>query len=312
MQTLQFRSNGKLMISGEYLVLAGARALAIPVRYGQSLTVQCRPAPCLQIGWSSRQSGREWFRATFHGEALEAADASDGHTAKTLQRLLIACRKLNPAFLSAPASWQVETELEFDRNWGLGSSSTLVSNLALWAGADPYRLLFATLGGSGYDLACARSHTGILYKYRGADRAPEVSTAVFRPSFSGQLGFVYTGRKQDTPVSLSRFSPGDVPKADVREVSRLSLEMAGAGDLASFMDLMSAHERIVGRVTGQVPVQPARFPGFEGALKSLGAWGGDFLLAASPRDLGWQRDYFKARGLHTFIPFDDMILKKSP
>ena len=57
---------------------------------------------------------------------------------------------------------RVETQLEFPREWGLGSSSTLISNLGLWAETDPYDLLSATLGGSGYDIAAARSESPFL------------------------------------------------------------------------------------------------------------------------------------------------------
>ena len=40
-------------------------------------------------------------------------------------------------------------------------------------------------------------------------------------------------------------------------------------------------------------------------LKSLGAWGGDFILAASETD---PTPYFKSKGFDTVIPYDDMIL----
>ena len=35
-----FYSNGKLLITGEYLVLDGARSLAIPTKFGQFLIVE--------------------------------------------------------------------------------------------------------------------------------------------------------------------------------------------------------------------------------------------------------------------------------
>ncbi len=35
-----FRSNGKLLLTAEYLVLDGARAIALPTKLGQSLTVE--------------------------------------------------------------------------------------------------------------------------------------------------------------------------------------------------------------------------------------------------------------------------------
>ena len=40
MQPQTFYSNGKLLLTGEYLVIDGAKALAIPTQKGQSLSVK--------------------------------------------------------------------------------------------------------------------------------------------------------------------------------------------------------------------------------------------------------------------------------
>ena len=56
------------------------------------------------------------------------------------------------------------------------------------------------------------------------------------------------------------------------------------------------------------------FPGFIGILhdarvvKSLGAWGGDFVLAASAMDSAAITAYFKSKGLNTIIPYEQMVL----
>ena len=52
-------------------------------------------------------------------------------------------------------------------------------------------------------------------------------------------------------------------------------------------------------------MQERLFNDFNGALKSLGAWGGDFILAATETD---PTSYFKNKGLNTVIPYKDMIL----
>ena len=36
----EFYSNGKLLITGEYLVLDGAKAFALPTKFGQNLIVE--------------------------------------------------------------------------------------------------------------------------------------------------------------------------------------------------------------------------------------------------------------------------------
>ena len=65
MQT--FYSHGKLLLSAEYAVLDGALALALPTKFGQSLTVE----PTLEnyentVHWKSiSNEGVVWFETEF-------------------------------------------------------------------------------------------------------------------------------------------------------------------------------------------------------------------------------------------------------
>ena len=52
-------------------------------------------------------------------------------------------------------------------------------------------------------------------------------------------------------------------------------------------------------------VKEALFPDFRGVVKSLGAWGGDFVLAVSREN---PTEYFRNRGYDTVVPFSEMIL----
>ena len=57
----KFHSHGKLLISGEYVVLDGATALALPTRFGQSIEVQKIETPVIQ--WKSLDhKGDIWFQ----------------------------------------------------------------------------------------------------------------------------------------------------------------------------------------------------------------------------------------------------------
>lgn len=57
-----FYSNGKLLIIGEYLVLDGAVALAVPTKFGQSLTIKASENK--GITWTSYDAdGRVWLEA---------------------------------------------------------------------------------------------------------------------------------------------------------------------------------------------------------------------------------------------------------
>jgi len=64
-----YYSNGKLLITGEYTVLDGALALAVPTKYGQSLTVA--PIPENNIIWKSIDSENNvWFEDSFPIEEI--------------------------------------------------------------------------------------------------------------------------------------------------------------------------------------------------------------------------------------------------
>ena len=64
-----YYSNGKLLITGEYTVLDGAMALAIPTRFGQSLNVTQIPEN--NIIWKSIDNENQtWFEDVFAIEEI--------------------------------------------------------------------------------------------------------------------------------------------------------------------------------------------------------------------------------------------------
>ena len=71
---------------------------------------------------------------------------------------------MNPSVFSNSASFSITTQLSFPRNWGLGSSSTLINNIAQWFQIDAFELLHQSFGGSVYDIACAQNNNPITYR----------------------------------------------------------------------------------------------------------------------------------------------------
>src|SRR5690606_30648387 len=200
--TKKFHSNGKLLISGEYAILDGALGLAIPTFYGQSLHLA--PTTSGLLEWKSYDpNGRSWFTATYDLGTLEIMATTGKATAKTLQGLLREAQRLNPLLMKDSAGILGETHLEFPRNWGLGSSSTLINNLAQWARADPYTLLRNAFGGSGYDIACAR-HNGPL-TYRLVAGEPQVQEIDFDPIFKDALFFVHLNQKKSSKAAIGAY-----------------------------------------------------------------------------------------------------------
>ena len=94
--TLSYYAKGKLLITGEYAVLDGALALAIPTKKGQLLEVF--PSKDLQLNWSSFDAdGALWFDCLFSPE-LEILSTSNTEKALTLQNILRLAIALNSSF----------------------------------------------------------------------------------------------------------------------------------------------------------------------------------------------------------------------
>ena len=186
--TTTFYSNGKLLITAEYGVLDGALALALPTKYGQSLEV--RPFQDAIIQWNSiDEKGHIWFSGRYKVDTFDLIDGSDEPLAKTLEQLLKKVKALNPNLNAAHQGLELTSKLTFPRNWGLGSSSTLINNLAQWGTVDAYTLLEQTFGGSGYDIACAQYNAPIHYRLEKG--LPSVKKVSLQLPFTEKLYFVF-------------------------------------------------------------------------------------------------------------------------
>lgn len=77
-----------------------------------------------------------------------------------------------------------------------------------------------------------------------------------------------------------------------------------------FLGLLEEHERIISQWMETERVKSSLFPDFPGAIKSLGAWGGDFVLVASGLSPAQTKKYFTDKGYSTLIPFAEMVLSR--
>lgn len=303
---MQYHSRGKLLLSGEYAVLDGALALALPTAPGQSLHIASGDLPGLS--WQGLDdTGNPWLTAYFEPTVLRNSPIPGPFPKDPTQRLLYTlqiCIQLNPKFMESCLGKSASTRLEFPRLWGLGTSSTFISNLAQWAQVNPYTLLRLTLGGSGYDVACATRDTAVFYQKSGVD-TPYIEAVSFRPEFGDSLWLVYLNTKQDSREGIARYRAHQpVSTAFLQQISDLSREFARATTLSDFQDHMRKHEQLIsGRLHLQT-VQERLFPEYSGAIKSLGAWGGDFILAAGPENTP---TYFASKGYTTVFPLAQLM-----
>lgn len=305
---IKFHAHGKLMLTGEYLVLQGARALALPLNLGQSLEVTTINDRNGMIHWDAYTPKGFWFASIFskHDFTVHASDDMD--KADNLSRIFKAIKSLNPNILEDANDYFFTTRLEFDKDWGLGSSSTLISLLAQWADVNPYEVLRQTMGGSGYDIACATASQSIIYRLENG--SPIVEKIDFRPAFSDKLYFVYQGHKQSSGKEVKSFKERAKTmnfSSEVSEISNISNELVRTSSFNDFCALLSRHEEIMSRCLEQPPLK-SHYSDFQGVIKSLGAWGGDFFLAATELSEKEVKDYFCKKGLNVVIKYDDIVL----
>jgi mevalonate kinase len=303
----EFYSKGKLLLTGEYLVLYGAKALAVPLKFGQAMNVRDLQRPGFLI-WETYVMGKLWFTVTFKLNDLEILYSSNQETARFVQSLLVAGSKHQPELLTTTEGYLIQNYLDFDINWGLGSSSSLVSNLAWWLEISPFTLYRELYHGSGYDVICARSEKPILYQLKRD--LPVFREINFKPAFSDQVYFVYLGRKQDSQKSVTYFKSLQNPDGKITgEISDLTDSMLNAGSFDEFLKVMRHHEEIIASVLALTRVKEELFPDFPGEVKSLGAWGGDFVMAASHASHDEIIDYFSRKNLPVVFPWKDIVLE---
>jgi mevalonate kinase len=275
MQT--FYSHGKLLLSAEYAVLDGALALALPTKFGQSLTVESTPKNT--ILWKSIScEGSIWFEAEFILDtALKISSKNTSTIAVRLVQILNALQQLNPSLFETQKGYELTSTLEFPENWGLGSSSTLINNLAQWAQVDAFELLELTFGGSGFDIACAQHDSGILCQLKSGKTT--LKPVVFSPPFLDALFFVHRNQKQNSRDGIAAYKTQTVHKTlDFTALNTLTLELLNCSDLKTFKALLEQHEGFISKLIQQPPLKDV-FPDYEGAIKSLGTWGRRLFLS---------------------------------
>jgi len=308
---MNFYSNGKLLLTGEYLVLDGAKAFAIPTKFGQDLAVEKIEEP--QLIWGSfDHNGNCWFEAIFELPKLRLISCTfssdkEGNAetiAETLLEILSEAKKMNPNFLDTEVGIIVKTKLTFPRNWGLGSSSTLINSIASWAKVDAFQLLWNSFRGSGYDIACAQNNSPIFYQL--SDKKPIIEKVDFNPNFKQNLFFVHLNQKQDSKTGIAKFrQTKENISQQIHDISVISDAFLQTKSLLDFEKLMIEHEKIISSIIQQKPVKSELFPDYFGEIKSLGAWGGDFVMVTGNEETP---SYFKNKGFETILSYKEMIL----
>lgn len=299
-----FYSNGKLLITSEYVVLDGAKALALPTKFGQHLTIEAGNRQ--EIHWTSYDyDGSFWFEDTFAFEIIENKTSYDNQPVKNmLIAILHEAFLLNPNFVKQAEGYTITTNLTFPKFWGLGTSSTLINNIAQWLEIDAYTLLHNTFGGSGYDIACAQNNTPILYQL--IDEKPIIKSIAFHPACISNIYFVYLNQKQNSKSAIAAYrSKSNLIEKTIPTFDLITDSIVALNDYNTLETVLEQHEMQMSQILDLPKIQQILFPDFKGTIKSLGAWGGDFVLVLSKEN---PEQYFRNRGYVTILTYSEMIL----
>ena len=288
-------------------MLDGAKALAVPTNKGQQMTVDMLPGSG-NIHWTAKDvDGNIWLNFSFILQEEHLIPVAMGTLVTSpevilLKNILENALSLNPNFLNNQTDYEVITKLQFPTDWGLGSSSTLIANIAKWAEVDTMELFFDSMEGSGYDVAVAIEAQSIIYHLE--TKKPIWEVVNFSPSFANQLYFVYLGQKQNSRNEITNYKTLPKPTSiQIEQINSITQQILECNDLQIFEKLITEHETILAQILNTEPVKNRLFKDYPGAIKSLGAWGGDFILATGNQ----AKTYFKDKGFKTVLSWEEMV-----
>ncbi|MNU74850.1 hypothetical protein D3C71_643620 [compost metagenome] len=281
------------MLFGEYLVLNGSDCLAFPLKFGQTLSVTKSD----ELIWESYSKHGMWFSASMSND-FTILDTNNEEVAEILRKLFVVIRTEKP---DLDFNQRFKAEANFELNWGLGSSSTLISLLSQWSGVEPKKLLDVSFGGSGYDVACATAEAPILYangKTKKEVPLPE--------SITNKLLFIYLGNKQNSREEIKRFKKKEVAQHHIDAIDAIISNALQTDKIEIFEQQLDLSEELISSVIGTIKLKQRLFADYPYSIKSLGAWGGDFFLA-TVRDLKTAKIYFEEKGYDTLFTYQEFI-----
>ena len=298
---MEVYSSGKVLLTGEYVILDGALSLAAPTKFGQYLRL--RESESNLINWKSINfDGNIWFKCLITSDTLKVKSTSSKKISNTLVEIINLIRDYNPTFLKKCGT-DISTNLTFEKNLGLGTSSTLISNLSKISGVNPYTLNNKIYKGSGYDIACAESISPILYKLDKDRRT--INQVSFKPSFNECIYFVYLNKKQNSFSEIKRYNKNKASISIINEISNITSEILVCNSIDGFNKLIEAHELIISKLISKKTIKDVLFKDFDGSMKSLGGWGGDMIMVTSHNN---PSVYFKERGYSTIFKFKELLV----
>ena len=301
-----FKSNGKILLTSEYVVLDGVDCIALPTKFGQTLSVIENNSKC--INWTSYDYNNNiWFKDkyTISSENKIEYSSEKNNISETLLNVFNSIIKLNSTKVNNSVGYDFVSKLSFSKDWGLGTSSTLINNLANWAKVDSYELLKLTFGGSGYDIACAGAENPI--HFNNYNNKISISNSKFDPIYKENIFFIYLGNKQNSRDGIKDYKSkkNKLTQDIIEQFKSINEKIVITDSLKEFEQCLTMHELLISKLIDIEPIKNRLFKDYDkGIVKSLGAWGGDFVLVTGTKNA---MSYFLNKGYKTIFEYSKLI-----
>ncbi|MBB6371689.1 GYDIA family GHMP kinase [Chryseobacterium shigense] len=294
-------SPGKLMLTSEYFAIDGALVLAVPTKPGQEFFFEEKDDEKSLIFWEAHHQNKLWLKAVIDYKNWQILETNLLPSAEFILKTLKNVQQLSKIKFKDHFTYHLKTNLQFPADYGLGSSSTLMTNLAEWADIDPFHLNSMSLGGSGYDIAVAKEKSAVLFRSK-----PEISYEKidFSPPFKNELIFIHLNQKQDSREGINLYKSKLKSQILIDEFSDITKKVLLCSELENFSQLMMIHEQKISKFLEIPAVKEKFFADCPVFVKSLGAWGGDFVMSAK---FHGYKDYFWGKGFNTVFEWSDII-----
>lgn len=289
------------MLTSEYFAVDGALVLAVPTKLGQEFFFEEKQDRKSLIFWEAYHQNKLWLKAVIDYKNWKILETNITLSAEFILKTLKNVQMLSESKFKSTDSYYLQTNLQFPADYGLGSSSTLMNNLAEWSAIDPFHLNTISLGGSGYDIAVAKAKSAVLYQNKPEIHFEKVN---FNPKFKNELIFIHLNQKQDSREGINLYKSKIKSQNLVDEFSNLTRNILLCDELDKFSDLMTMHEQHISDFIEIPTVKSIFFADCAKFVKSLGAWGGDFVMSAKFE--GYE-DYFWGKGFTTVFEWSDLI-----
>jgi len=134
-----------------------------------------------------------------------------------------------------------------------------------------------------------------------------VKEVSFDPVFKENIFFIYLGKKQNSRNGIQKYrsKKNDITNNIRNEFTNINRSILKTKDIKEFEKNLTKHEQLISNLVGLNTVKDELFNDYsKGAIKSLGAWGGDFVLATGTKE---DMQYFLKKDYKIIFEYSQLI-----